>query len=377
MNTFEFTCSHCGQTFAVAPQQHGQQVECPHCQQTITLQALEPQDLPERPDGIVFNPDERPEPAAPHADQPFAGFGAPSPAPAAADSAAQVSPLDFAAQPATQTAGTLPPPAELPVRPRGRSQLVPLLLVFLIPYSVVTTGVIAYLLWQQHERPHPLEMLLDQQPDDGGPKKVNPKQVKHDLPLPDKLKKPLKEPFQVGGFVEVTAQGVELSPIGDQLILTLKFRNISEDLQFNPMPKSFLVREKGYTFLEFDSNRIYGGDLSWKGRAGAPMDGILSPGEEMTATLSTLPQHAALVKKLANYRGPLLWRLEIRRGLVEVRGRPVSATLVLGIVFDSSIFPGRIEEARGHDPTLSTPMIAWALSATFPLRGGQIAAMAR
>jgi hypothetical protein len=377
MNTFEFTCSHCGQTFAVTPEQLGQQVECPHCQQTVTLQALEPQDYPGGPDGIVFNPHETAEPAAPHADQPFANIGSPPPAPAAADSAAPVSALDLAAQPATPTAGISPAPAELPVRPRGRSQLVPLVLVFLIPYSLVTTGVIAYLLLQQQQRLHPLEMLLDQQPDDGGPKKAKPMQVKHDLPLPDKLKKPLKEPFQVDGFVEVTAQGVELSPLDDQLTLTLRFRNISDDLQFNPMPQSFLVREKGYTFLEFDNNRIYGGDLSWKGRAGAPMDGILSPGEEMTASLTTLPQHAALVKKLAHYRGPLLWRLEIRRGLVEVRGRPVSATMVLGIEFDSSIFPGRIEEARNHRPELRMATIAWALSATIPLPGGQIGTVVR
>jgi hypothetical protein len=230
-----------------------------------------------------------------------------------------------------------------------------LLLIFLVPYALVATGTIAYLLWRQSQlsERHPLEMLPDPKPEDGGPRQ----RVTLDLPLSDKLKAGLGQPFRIEGFVEVTALGVELAPDGEQLTLLLRFRNLSDRLEFNPLPQCFLTREENYSFLEFGGQRLYGGKIqAFKpgadGRrpAGAPFDGVLGPGEEMLAELSTLPDrvHIAKVKNIVNYRGPLLWRLQIRRGLEEVAGRSVSATLVLGIAFDArDALAGRIEDARG------------------------------
>ena len=57
----------------------------------------------------------------------------------------------------------------------------------------------------------------------------------------------------------------------------------------------------------------------------------------MTVTLSTTPRDEAKLLRLADYKGLITWRLEVRRGLVEVRGRLVSATAVVGVQFDTGV----------------------------------------
>lgn len=345
MNTVEFTCGHCGQTFAVAEEHLGQQVECPHCQQAMTLGPLSPLDTTERPDGRLADAGDTALGAVAPEVQP--------PAPAAPDSLVASAPENGAP---AYSPGELPTTSEPLVRAARPSQAVPMVLVFLIPYALVTTSVAAYLFWKQAQRseaPHPLEKLLDKRPDDGGPR-----QIKHDLPLPDHLKRSLKQPFRVEGFVEMTAERVELAPEGDQLTLTLHFRNISDQWQFNPFPESFLIADRGYTFLEFGTTRIYGGKLTWRRSppGAGPFDGILAPGEESIVQLQTPPTKQARdkVKQLANYRGPLLWRLEIRRGMEEVKGQWVSTTTVVGIEFDAAVvLAQRIEDAclpSGSEP---------------------------
>jgi DNA-directed RNA polymerase subunit RPC12/RpoP len=379
MNTIEFTCGYCGQSFAISPEQIGQQVECPHCQLMISLDALAPQDSTQRPEGTVFDPLASAEGAAPSLEQPSPAIAAPE---HQVESAAPAHALDLSAPAASALAATPTVPPLVVPQPRKRSQVVPMVLIFLIPYSLVTTGVIAYLLWKQSQRSeqNPLEMMLDQNPGDGGPKQ----QIKHDLPLQDRQKSSLNQPFRVDGFVEVTALSVELLPPGDQLTLTLRFRNLSEDLEFDPLPQSFLVLDKGYTFLEFGQHRIYGGKLVWqKPAAKAPAKtspGLLSPGETRIATLSTLPKgiHTAKVKEIANYRGPLLWRLEIRRGLVEMSGQTVSTTMVIGVEFDAAlVLADQVVDAQAKPAGAQMPAIAWTPSATIFLSEMRLAAKSR
>jgi len=42
-----------------------------------------------------------------------------------------------------------------------------------------------------------------------------------------------------------------------------------------------------------------------------------------------------LHQRLANSREELLWRVQVRRGFVEVRGSQVSATAVVGVEFNT------------------------------------------
>ena len=305
MSIEQFQCGHCGQAFAVAFDHLNQDLQCPHCQQIVKAAT-----------------------AAPALPAPV------EPAPAATGAG-----LDFAAPAMVADAR----PALLPA---PRRHLATLLLVFLIPYALVATGVIAWLLWKQaHDPAHPLEWLLDQQPSDGGPK-----QIKHDLPLSDRQKTSLLQSIKVGDVVELTPLHIMLAPKGDSIEMTIQLRNISTDLRFNPLPRSFLVRNQGYTFLEFGKHRIYGGRLSYQktlgfwahlreflGKERPPFEGVLDPGEEMVATLSTSPRDEGTVRKLSDYRGPMLWRLEVRRGLVEIGGKAVSATAVVGVAFDSGL----------------------------------------
>lgn len=234
-------------------------------------------------------------------------------------------------------------PATMPRR--GRSWA-PTLLLFLVPYALVATVAVGWLLWKQpRSDQHPLEWLLDQQPSDGGPK-----QIKHDLPLLERQKTSLGKTMKIGEVVELTPTELELSPEKDKLTLTMLVKNTSADLRFNPIPTTFL-RPNGYVYLDLGKDRAYSGKLAYRKPIGffaglaamrkrgqaKPFDGVLSPGETMIVTLTTLPRDDAVVKKLPDYRGPILWRIEVRRGLVEIAGKPVSATCVIGIEFDAGI----------------------------------------
>jgi DNA-directed RNA polymerase subunit RPC12/RpoP len=315
MNTQEFQCGHCGKAIAVAADHLDRDVQCPHCQQFVKAPGAATS-LPAVP--------------GPRLEAPLA--------PTSAEAS-----LTFDRAPTA-----LPGAPASPRWPQPRHPLTSMLLVFLIPYAIVATGVIAWLLWKQpRDNAHPLEWLLDQQPADGGPR-----QIKHDLPLLDRQKTPLGQAIKVGEAVELTPLNVVMAPKGDSMELTVRLRNISKDLRLNPMPRSFLVRTQGYTFLEFGKQKIYGGRLSYHktigfwanirefaGAAPRPaFEGVLDPGEEMVATLLTSPRDEGLVRKLTDFRGPLVWRLEVRRGLALVGGKTVSATAVVGVEFDAGVF---------------------------------------
>jgi hypothetical protein len=95
--------------------------------------------------------------------------------------------------------------------------------------------------------------------------------------------------------------------------------------------------DRPYTFLEVEQApllRFYGGAID---AAGDPVEGMtyakaLEPGEKMTTLVCTDPD-ADVKKALRDYHGPWLWRVQVRRGLVQVRDREVSATAVVGIEF--------------------------------------------
>jgi hypothetical protein len=417
METVEFNCGSCGRLMAVVLVDRGKPVECPHCQATVQAPAPPPAAATEPPvpefrvptraeQESIFTPQEESVddlfgaaagpllemPAVPTLEvEPLPGPteaseepplpeapSAPLPAPPEVQPPA---PLSLAPEPGPDLAAFLPPaeeathrpaappepPPEMPApapprRPQRQSLLGPLLLIFLIPYSLVATAAIAWLIYQQRQVStpafDPLERLpepkdpMDHKAAPGGPRRVKlEERVKHDSPLPDKLKTTLKEPLKIGD-IEVTPLAIERTPMGE-LLLTLKLKNVSRKVAFDPLPDLFVRYAargpddfKPYTFLAFGpdpSQRIYGAFLEYvktpQPRGGGRFDGVLGPGEEEVVRLRTDRKYKHLVDRLDRRRGPILWRIQVRRGFVDVKGKEVSATAVIGVRIDPSAIP--------------------------------------
>src|SRR5262249_28912640 len=151
----------------------------------------------------------------------------------------------------------------MPRRPPPRKSLfVPILLMFLIPYSLAATGVIVWLLYSRSRIESSFERLRDPHPKEGGPERV-----KHDASLPAKLQLALKSSVQIGD-TEITPLKVGL--LDGDLVLHLKLKNRSTDLAFNPLPGKFLeynrLRDsRPYTFLDpgVEDLRCYGGSVAY------------------------------------------------------------------------------------------------------------------
>jgi hypothetical protein len=319
---------------------------------------LEPAAPPAADDTLTYYP----QPAAP-APEPPVPFGQ-APAPGGWP-AAEAAPEPLAS--------AIPQPV---IRaPRSRGWVIPLLIVPLISYAILATiaVVVLYNQKQAQTQKSPLEEMLDAIGDYPGANHVNPqslfKRVKPDLDLPPHLRVGLGGTLQVGQL-EVKPTRVELRPVrflqgnGEPeasservLVLELQLTNTSQDVVFKPTDPYFerrWKREQGtpgtgnmpYMFLDLvkAKKRVYGGPVEWKppkaGRFAEPRERVegqkhgqdLPPGETLTTFVCTDPEdHVA--RDLARYDGPLVWRDQLRRGLVRVRDREVSTTAVVGVEF--------------------------------------------
>jgi hypothetical protein len=256
------------------------------------------------------------------------------------------------------------PAAARPVRRSMRSGLFIALVLFpLISYSILAT-IAVVILYLRPQPPHPLENLPDVEGQFKGAKHQKQKPVtyeraQHDLDLPAKLRLSLGQSLRLGD-VEVTPLRVELRRLKmhsagfapdltreQSLLLHLLFRNVSRDVVFSPTDPFFDRRWKGlsvtgrpYTFLEFAGRRFYGGPVSWnEGGSTAAREtiegqhyGLLQPGEEVATFVCTDPADG-VVEMLSRFRGPLVWRVQFRRGLVPVGAREISATAVCAVQF--------------------------------------------
>jgi hypothetical protein len=324
-----------------------------------------------------------PEPAFPHLAPSAAAEQAPAPPPPAeAGQPTQtyhgpqfpppVPPTEVASPDGDAAAPAPSPRIEPRPRPsRGSGWVIAIVVVPLISYSILATIAVILLLSQIRNATHPLEMV----PDIEGDHKNGATRSKRsavDFPMPDpeqpvppqlcvRLAQP---PGTVAvGDLEVTPERVERGRaawvIGqrsesfpeDALILRLKLRNRSRDVTFYPMDRYF-VRSwskrpgdpKPYTMLEMGKRRFYGGALDWSRKEefirGQDVDKELKPGEAMTTFVCTNPDEHA-VKALDDYEGPLVWHIQLRRGLVNWTTkdgveRDDSATAVVGVEFSAA-----------------------------------------
>jgi len=150
---------------------------------------------------------------------------------------------------------------------------------------------------------------------------------------------------------------------GDSLVLRLKLKNVSSDQTFSPLDYYFnrKWKEKSknsypppFTFVQFGTEKpeksFFGGPANWlplalagSKKSQSPretvedenLDKILEPGDEMTAFLCTDGDDSS-AQEILNHQGPMLWRLQVRRGLVSVGAKEIPATAVIGVEFGAN-----------------------------------------
>jgi hypothetical protein len=263
-------------------------------------------------------------------------------------------------------AGQVVVPDVARIRRAGGGWVVPILIVPLVLYSVLATIAVVYLLSMNalQPRPNPLEMLPDQGENPGASHQKRSIDF-HQTPLlalPPYLRVKLGHSLTIGD-IQVTPLRVELRPIvyrtegfdrpevsrGKSLVLWLELKNVSRDVVFRPMDRFFNRHwQKGafesnvpFTYLETaDRHRYYGGpELDDRQTVeGQDLDAVLHPGETLTTFVCTDPDDGdgAVGKEVRGARGPLLYRVRLRRGLVRVHNREVSATAVVGVEFSAA-----------------------------------------
>ncbi|MBM4068901.1 MAG: hypothetical protein FJ271_08140 [Planctomycetes bacterium] len=372
MQIVNFQCGKCGKLMGVSSEHLGTQVHCPHCQEIV--ETPQPAPKPDSTEVRVEIPDSKEQESIvthPEDEQGDDRFGGPTRPlvelppesvakqpdyPAQSDHALHrtASPFDQAPSaslpetietPSDQDSpgiGTLPEPTVS--RSARSSMLGPTLLVLLIPYSLLTT---AYIIWSMFNTHDAFDAMRDTGKD-GVPKRVHP-----DRPLPGKLKTSLRHSIRVGEL-EIQPLKVEFNREGD-LVLLLKMSNMSTDQAFSPIDHSYLFyaetsrkTPRPYSYLDAGTaGKLQGGYLRYlqqpSDKHEDPNNGVIRPGQDVYAEITTLDKYRdTKVKSVLQSGGPLLWRVHVRRGIVVLGGRDVSATAVIGVQF----LPSAVEKAK-------------------------------
>jgi hypothetical protein len=283
----------------------------------------------------------------------------------------------------------LPSPTVRRPRPSGGGWFLPLVFIPLCLYAVLATvAVVILLMRQQQAQPSIFDQMPDVTGDSPGVKKTSV--IKFDqrsatAALPEHLQTDLGQPLQVGDL-EVTPLRVERKRVAvwvaraanaepcpaDSLVLHLKLRNLAADYRFTPLDNYFDRRWRQgqgpppLTVLQGGDHFCFGGPAEWypRGDGRHPREWLagrkdfdpegLAPGKEMQSLVCTdggkeSPSPCARwlfglneegKKVRPPYQGRLLWRVHVRRGLVNWRGKPVPATAVIGVRFTSAAYAG-------------------------------------
>lgn len=373
MDTVQLQCGSCGNVMAILAAHLGGQVQCPHCQAVVQTPApaaagstaatrTEPPPYVVERESIfggaeasedLFGDGNAPRLELPPQPQPASKAADPTttipadgmPQRVGVTDAPTIDAEEMSAEPANPFAdapAARGPSADAdlavarprPIYDRGTGMMIAL--IFLVPYAIVMTLFVAYLLMTAN-RNHPLDVLPDPDAKKGGPRKawrIDPKS-----PLTAHQKTPLGQPLHVGDL-EVTP--VRVSVREGNLVLRLRVKNTSTNWAFNPISDRFLRVVEGpggtpYTFVESPSvDRLYGGFVEWfKGAPGREKridDGELAPGQSEIIEIMTMDKYRGHVEHLLQGGEPFVWRVQLRRGPVEYHGRPVSATTVVGVL---------------------------------------------
>ncbi|QDU21216.1 hypothetical protein [Urbifossiella limnaea] len=238
----------------------------------------------------------------------------------------------------------------------------------LIPYALLMTVLAVYGLFVREGKPpegHPLSLIPDGRGEFPPPdrKKTGKLAVPLDGPLPPELRAGLGKKVTVGDVeVEPVAVAVrKLSVVREPdrgktqtqflsrgVVLTLNVRNTSADLWFHPLDPAFnrktFPSDVPPTALVVGKDTFAGGPVAWPfdknvkrayESAQAGDDQPLGPGESRKYVV-TSDARDVVVKAVQGARDTMLWRVQVRRGLVEYRGREVPVTALIGVEFQAS-----------------------------------------
>jgi hypothetical protein len=281
----------------------------------------------------------------------------------------------------TSAAEALAPPPSFQPRalPQEGGLFIPTLLIFLIPYAVFVTIVAGYLYFLLKRVPDPLEFLPDRGDNPGATRKAGAaverfkiiERFPPDRNLPARLHVALGKSIDIGDLrvhptsiqqrqVTFCSERAGTAPVpsqDDALVLTMQLKNISTDVYFAPTDAAFYsswketepATSKPYTFVEAGSKRFYGGPFKWRPRGGGEgyrdpdpreyVQGqendakVLKPGEERQVTVCTDPEKPEVLRAVKRYPDAMVWRVQLRRGLVTTGDGEVSVSAVIGVDF--------------------------------------------
>ncbi len=133
------------------------------------------------------------------------------------------------------------------------------------------------------------------------------------------------------------------------LVLHLNIKNTSPELPIFPMDPAFTRKprneDKPATCLVLGKQQVYyGSGIEWptamnvkrKYEEEQEKDKLpLKPGESRDYVVFT-DSDPQILKAVYATQDPLLWRVQVRRGLIEYRGKDVPVTAIIGVEFKSS-----------------------------------------
>jgi hypothetical protein len=252
---------------------------------------------------------------------------------------------------------------------------VPLVLLPLIVWAVSASALAVVLYLRLDSAP---KSLFDRMPDLNGDTPGVKKSGKLTLrfkksdalaPLPDHLHVRLGQTLAVGDL-EVTPLAVERKRMrvivgasnpeplrGDSLVLRLRLRNTASDYSFAPMDNYFDRRWDGksgdapLTVLVAGEGVFFGGPAPWyrlddRQNAREWVEGrqkvmpMLEPGKSMETFVCTDGDDPKVLAGVARHKGKLLWRVNLRRGLIDHKGRLLPAQCVVGVEFTAKDYGG-------------------------------------
>lgn len=240
----------------------------------------------------------------------------------------------------------------------------------LVPYAALMTILAVYGLFFKSGGPdpgHPLSTIPDNfgEFDPAARKKVTQWKLDLDGPLPADQRAGLGQTIEVGQL-RIEPVSVEKRPLrivkegkaaGDvqrrqtrfhALVLHLRIKNTSETTPIFPLDPAFTrsarVDDKPAMRLVIGKQTLYGGAIPWPfgerlkreyEEAQATDYDPLKPGESREYVVFTNEDStiASTVRKMTE---PLLWRVQVRRGLIEFKGKDIPVTAIIGVEFQSS-----------------------------------------